>query len=116
MIPDYPSPCESCTRKTCGNTGGIGCPAWRKRYLYRQKQINAYARKALDARNTSPQPSVVKDTHWSYSHPNDVRRYLYNSPCKGCGFEPTCDIPCGTYLQWYDARMAWLKERLKERL
>ena len=38
----YPSPCESCTREHCGEKS---CEAWKKRYLYRQKQINAYAKK-----------------------------------------------------------------------
>ncbi len=41
----YPSPCDSCPhdgRKSCK---GTRCEPWRIRYLYRQKQINAYARK-----------------------------------------------------------------------
>lgn len=38
---EYPSPCDSCTQ-TCT---GKSCDRWRIRYLYRQKQINAYARK-----------------------------------------------------------------------
>ena len=37
---NYPSPCDSCE-----NPCNSGCADWRIRYLYRQKQINAYARK-----------------------------------------------------------------------
>lgn len=38
----YPSPCETCTANYCR---GTDCEKWRIRYLYRQKQINAYAKK-----------------------------------------------------------------------
>lgn len=38
----YPSPCETCIRTKCL---GTDCEPWRIRYLYRQKQINAYAKK-----------------------------------------------------------------------
>lgn len=39
---EYPSPCDTCTRDTCSQTK---CQPWRTRYLYRQKQINAFAKK-----------------------------------------------------------------------
>lgn len=38
----YPSPCDRCTRGFCRDKK---CEAWKTRYLYRQKQINAYAKK-----------------------------------------------------------------------
>lgn len=38
----YPSPCERCTREHCREKN---CLAWKIRYLYRQKQINAFAKK-----------------------------------------------------------------------
>lgn len=38
----YPSPCEKCKRKMCA---GKTCEDWKIRYLYRQKQINAFAKK-----------------------------------------------------------------------
>ncbi len=101
MAQSYPSPCEKCTSTSC-NRGGTGCPEWRKRYRYRQKQINAYAKRAFDNRR---EPPADKDTHFCYAHPNDVRRYLYTSPCKGCGLANNCDTPCGAYLEWYDTRM-----------
>ena len=42
----YPSPCEKCEQnENC--TRYRTCQPWLTRYLYRQKQINAYAKKAL---------------------------------------------------------------------
>jgi hypothetical protein len=43
---NYPSPCEKCKRAdTCRIY--MTCNSWRTRYLYRQKQINAFAQKVL---------------------------------------------------------------------
>lgn len=41
---NYPSPCEKCTKNYCDYTR---CQPWLTRYRYRQKQINAYAKKVL---------------------------------------------------------------------
>lgn len=41
-IKPYPSPCETCTLEKCMEKK---CVPWKIRYLYRQKQINAYAEK-----------------------------------------------------------------------
>ena len=38
----YPSPCDTCKEANCK---GVHCDRWRIRYLYRQKQINGYAKK-----------------------------------------------------------------------
>ena len=38
----YPSPCERCTKEHCREKY---CEDWKIRYLYRQKQINDYAKK-----------------------------------------------------------------------
>lgn len=43
-MPNYPSPCDKCTHKTCNYTT---CQPWLARYRYRQQQINAYAKKVL---------------------------------------------------------------------
>ena len=43
---DYPSPCEKCEHNNnCKRYAN--CQPWKTRYLYRQKQINAYAEKVL---------------------------------------------------------------------
>lgn len=107
MIPAYPSPCESCTRKTCGNSDGIGCVAWRKRYQYRQKQINAYARQML-------QPKVVTVGPFHYFHPAELRHRLQRSPCEGCKLNDTCDHPCQARLKWWDVQMAQLRRKYEK--
>jgi hypothetical protein len=38
----YPSPCLKCTKEICREKE---CLPWKIRYLYRQKQINAYAKR-----------------------------------------------------------------------
>ena len=43
---NYPKPCEECTYKD-GCTHYMKCQPWLEQYLYRQEQINAYARKVL---------------------------------------------------------------------
>lgn len=43
---NYPHPCEKCDKsENC--TQYRKCDKWRTRYLYRQKQINAYAKRVL---------------------------------------------------------------------
>ena len=42
----YPSPCEKCALDENG-CNYKKCNAWVTRYLYRQKQINAYAKRVL---------------------------------------------------------------------
>lgn len=45
---DYPSPCDNCKHNVkCKRWEK--CDAWKTRYLYKQKQINAYAKKVLPA-------------------------------------------------------------------
>lgn len=42
----YPSPCDKCKRNINGScTHYRKCDKWLTRYRYRQKQINAYAKK-----------------------------------------------------------------------
>lgn len=41
---NYPSPCDKCTHKTCNY---LTCQPWLTRFYYKQKQINAYAKKVL---------------------------------------------------------------------
>ncbi len=45
---EYPNPCDKCEKKdNCKHFKN--CNAWLTRYRYRQKQINAYAKKVLPA-------------------------------------------------------------------
>ena len=43
---NYPNPCDKCALNDKG-CNYKKCNAWLTRYLYRQKQINAYAKKVL---------------------------------------------------------------------
>lgn len=97
----YPSPCEKCEKNS---TKCIGCDAWRIRYRYRQKQINAMARRLV-------QP-VVNKNYFCYSHPDDVREFLQRGPCVDCKAEQLCSIPCRAYWQWWDMRMAYMRRKL----
>lgn len=98
----YPSPCDSCEKN---NTRCIGCEDWKIRYRYRQKQINAFAKK-LFSRGEKGRESFC------YSHPDQVRRYVGTHPCKGCGLEKDCDTPCGRYLHWYDLRVEIARKKV----
>lgn len=46
---NYPNPCDKCPRGNKNNCDYQNCKPWVTRYLYRQKQINAYAEKVLPA-------------------------------------------------------------------
>ena len=100
MANNYPSPCEKCDKTyRCQ-----GCDNWKIRYLYRQKQINAYAARL-------PKPKVKANDKLRYEHPDIVRQYMRSNPCAGCSQRDTCDIPCAAYLHWYNARMGWIRGR-----
>ena len=43
---NYPDPCKKCERKN-NCTRYMSCDPWLTRYRYRQKQINAYAKKVM---------------------------------------------------------------------
>lgn len=97
---NYPNPCDNCTE--C--SGYWGCERWRMRFLTIWKQFNAYPKR--QARKKAAYRGTFK-----YEHPDVLRRYLAKSPCEGCEYEVLCDVPCWKYMNWYDARMAWIKER-----
>ena len=105
MTRHYPDPCVGCTQRC--NSGGIGCEKWRIRYLYRQKQINSYARKML-------QPEVVMIDTFCYLHPTELRHRLQRSPCEGCKLNNICDYPCDARLKWWDVQMGEIRRKLHE--
>ena len=49
----------------------------------------------------------------TYVHPDVIRRYLQDGPCRRCGCAEICDTPCEKYCRWWDARMAVLKRKLQ---
>lgn len=97
---DYPNPCDTCEKsKKCP-----GCIDWEIRYKYRQKLINAWAKKSV-------QPVLIQKQKFAYSHPDDVREFLRHSPCESCKAEKMCEIPCKTYWKWWDLRMDYFRRR-----
>lgn len=44
---NYPMPCDHCDKNNHRLCNYRDCAPWKIRYLYRQKQINAYAKKVL---------------------------------------------------------------------
>ena len=47
MVREYPSPCDNCENAHTKKCDFRRCRPWLKRYRYRQKQINAYAKRVL---------------------------------------------------------------------
>jgi hypothetical protein len=45
----YPSPCDNCPHDGKNSCKYKHCQPWLTRYRYKQKQINAYAKKVLPA-------------------------------------------------------------------
>ena len=97
---NYPNPCDTCEECTRPN----GCDAWKMRVRTIWKQFNSYPARIYKARKTAQKT-------FAYEHPDLLKRYLDNGPCKGCEFELLCDVPCTAYWGWWDARMAVLKKK-----
>lgn len=106
---DYPSPCLSCSPETQKTCNGKGCDRWVIRYKYRQKQINAYAKKVCGGF------AYVKGEAWGYMHPDEYRAYLKSDPCANCLCKSWCDDPCVRYLAHFQAKMEYLKRRAESR-
>lgn len=99
----YPNPCDSCTISECRK--GNGCNKWQMRFRTIWKQFNSYPkRKAMREKK-------VRHTY-VYEHPDILRKYIQDGPCKGCKAERTCDTPCSAYYAWWDARMAVARHKI----
>lgn len=96
---NYPNPCDTCDRAENCN----GCDAWRTRVRTIWKQFNNY--------NIRQYKKQEKSKNFVYEHPDMIKKYLDEGPCKGCEFELLCDVPCNAYWRWWDARMAILKKK-----
>lgn len=100
---NYPSPCLQCHRgEICNNPlackrYGMWIRTWWKWFNGRHRE-----RKAREG---------CKEC-FQYKHPDEVRRYLQEHPCKGCQAEATCDVPCVRYLRWYDTRMEIARKKV----
>ena len=97
---NYPNPCDSCQKEICFNKG---CEVWKMRFKTYWKQFNSYPIRQYKNR--------PKSKTFAYEHPDLIRKYLEEGPCKGCEFEILCDVPCTAYWCWWDARMAVFKKK-----
>lgn len=88
----YPNPCNTCAKvDTCQIK--YGCQEWRIRYLYRQKQVNAYAKKH----------GIL---------PTTVVELPTEDPCQKCSQNEFCDRICPARAAWWDVCMEKLRGRL----
>ena len=70
------------------------------------KQLNSYQIRQYRKQGQE------REKKFSYEHPDIVKKYLDDGPCKGCEFELLCDVPCSAYYRWWDARMAIIRKKL----
>lgn len=101
---NYPNPCDSCTRATCKYQE---CQPYLKRIRTMWKQFNGYPERSYKAKRK------MKRDKFIYEHPDLIRRYLQEGPCGKCRAASDCDTPCVAYWRWWDARMVWLRWRMK---
>lgn len=99
---NYPNPCDTCTQECVSSK--YGCSDWIIRFYTIWKQFNTYPLRQYKNR-------PVDKTVYAYEHPDVLRKYLEEGPCKRCKSENDCDIPCTAYWCWWDARMALLKKK-----
>ena len=98
---NYPNPCDTCEQE-CTYTKG--CSDWLIRFYVIWKQFNAYPIRQYKKQKQ-------ERTSFVYEHPDILRKYLRESPCGKCKNEQTCDVPCGAYAAWWDARMTVLRRK-----
>ena len=96
---NYPNPCDSC--QECINNNG--CEKWKIRVRTIWKQFNGYQKRQY--------LKGKKEKIFVYEHPDMIKKYLDEGPCKGCKQEEQCDVPCAAYWHWWDARMAVMKKK-----
>lgn len=93
-------PCGSCTQPTCDYRR---CKPYRRWLSESWKQFRRYVCHI----DSFPKPSGAGKL--AYYHPEQLRRYLNEGPCRRCLYTDDCDLPCAAYWSWWDARMVWLR-------
>lgn len=87
----YPNPCDTCEKQKAGCPHH--CEAWRIRYLYRQNQINAYAR----------QHGIV---------PGAPDYTKGRNPCEVCPQNEKCTTICRARADYWGDRMKLVRKGL----
>ena len=88
---NYPNPCDTCGKDKSGCTHH--CEAWRIRYLFRQNQINAYAKHHGIVPGA---PDYTKG----------------KNPCEECARSESCCTVCRARADYWDERMALVRKGL----
>lgn len=83
----YPDPCITCDQSRCQKN----CQRWKTRYLYRQKQINAYAKVN----------GIV---------PGAPEYHEGKHPCRECPREDKCNGICKARAKYWDETMAKIRK------
>lgn len=89
---NYPDPCIACERTSCPKN----CAAWRTRYLYRQAQINAYAK----------HNGIV---------PGAPEYKPGKNPCVDCARNEECSSICKARAAWWDECIKRAKDKMEGR-
>lgn len=98
------SPCLTCPKgmdiRSCEDKR---CTVWRKWFLSRWDRIHRYPRLVME--QSEPVPVGVPLGGRYYATPHQVRSYLQNDPCGGCGcLGSLCDTPCRIKKAWEQAK------------
>ena len=94
----YESPCLTCTRvrdpKNCENKT---CRDWQAWFIDRWEAMRENVRREMNTAQLQ-ETGIPLGGHL-YTHPDRVRGYLENDPCKSCPFGH-CQIPCVVRKAW----------------
>lgn len=102
---NFPIPCDTCSFENCSGSGNI-CAKCRQYFNTHWKWINQKAQQLYRP------PKPRREDVFYIAHPDEIRDYLRNNPCKTCKAEPDCDTPCPAYCRWWDTRMAYARKKV----
>ena len=104
MASDKGNPCL-----TCGKDAGrcIGCPEWRSWWIARWNRMRRRERRKME--KVQVREVGIRVGGRTYSHPDQVRRYMAMPPCDKCNLKALCDKPCPVKNIWEEKRRDYLK-------
>ena len=90
-------PCTDCRQDT-------GCD-YRYCEKYRNWFADAWGQFQQQLCHNYWEDNGQSEEKFRYVHPDILRRYLHDGPCGRCGYSSRCEIPCGKYRRWWDAKV-----------
>lgn len=98
------SPCLSCQRvRDPGNCENKLCKEWQAWFIARWEAMRAGVRDAMQRKKTVEE-TISVGGH-KYSHPDRVREYLEQNPCRTCACpESLCETPCAVRKAWNEQK------------